>query len=179
MVVRSGPTVNSRWSGARVVEMTCLMPNLELSFVTEPTIGSAVIRWFSHSNYSHIDIIVDGHRIGARSDKPVNGLTGVERRPIDYGTFSRDDRLLIPVDGPHELDALEWLFKQIGKPYDTTGLFASFLFDRPTPWRDESSWWCSELGMAYLEHAGIKPCRTPVNRITPNDLYLYAGAFAA
>lgn len=160
------------------------MPNIELSFVTEPTIGSGIIRWFSHSNYSHVDIIhrgfFDGNRrIGARSDKPEGGYAGVEMRPMDYAKFTRDDRLLIPVSITDWEDANAWLASQLGKPYDTTGLFASFLFNRPMPWRDESSWWCSELGMAYLEHAGIKPCRTPVNRITPNDLYLYAGAFAA
>jgi hypothetical protein len=153
---------------------------IELSFVTERSPSSAVIRWFTHSNYSHVDIILStGCRLGARSDKPVptsrGYRTGVQIRRPDYAVFERDDRLVLDV--PDEMRGLEWLYAQVDKPYDITGLYASFLFDR-TDWRVENNWWCSELGMAFVEHCGIKPARIPVNRVTPNDLYLYAGAFA-
>jgi hypothetical protein len=150
---------------------------IELSFVTECSVGSGVIRWFTHSNYSHVDIIMPtGVRLGARSDHPVNGRTGVQLRSKNYAEFTIDDRLFI--NAPHEAEGYAWLEEQIGKPYDVRGLYASFLFARPTPWREERAWWCSELALRFLEECGIPEVLTPCNRITPNDCYIYAGAFA-
>ena len=162
--------------------------HLELSFVTEDTLGSAAIRWFTHSNYSHVDIITpDGHRIGARTDHPVYSLqplgediahAGVQKRPMDYAPFTRDDRLIIPCSGMKFDLAYSWLNEQLGKPYDRGGLFASFLLDR-TDWRHDGQWWCSELGTVFIEKAGFPVCRTPANRMSPNDCYIYAGCFAS
>ena len=160
------------------------MINLELSFVTEyphglehiPLFdGGEWIRWFSHSDFSHVDIIQGGMRFGARSDYPVNGKTGVQIRPMDYAVFRRDERVVIPAFREPLDCAVIWLNKQVGKPYDTTGLFRSFLFDDMN-WRTEDRWWCSELGTVYVETALNKRVLTAANRMTPNDLYLWAGA---
>jgi len=153
------------------------MSYLELSFVCEDTLGSRLIRWFTHSNYSHVDIITpDGHRTGARTDHPVASRAGVQQRPIDYAVFTRDKRLIIPCSATQADYAYDWLLDQLGKPYDRTGLFASFMLDRPQ-WRDERSWWCSELGTVFVEKAGFPPCQTPANRMSPNDNLIYAGCF--
>lgn len=152
---------------------------IELSFVTERNPGSQIIRWFTHSIYSHVDIILStGQRLGARSDCPVNGQTGVQIREADYAKFTCDDRLQL--DLPAEAEGYEWLVHQIGKPYDITGLYASFLFSR-SDWRGDAydgEWWCSELAQAFAEHCGVRKARIGVNRFTPNDAYLYLGAFA-
>jgi hypothetical protein len=150
---------------------------IELSFVTQAGPGSRLIRWFTHSDYSHVDIIIDGYRWGARFDYPVNGKTGVQVRLPNYAVFTRDDRLRIPVPPAQLAIAEDWLCQQLDKPYDRDGLFASFVFGR-ADWRNDGKWWCSELGMAFLEHAGIPRCRIHQNRIAPNDLYIYASAFA-
>ena len=164
-----------------------MISQIELSFVTENTLGSAAIRWFTHSNYSHVDIITpDGYRLGARSDHPVRidckplalNLAGVQKRAMDYAPFTRDDRLVISCSGMKFDRAYEWLNQQLGKPYDKRGLFASFLFDRPVPWYDERAWWCSELAAVFVAKATGKPCRTVASRVSPNDCYIYAGCFA-
>lgn len=150
---------------------------IELSFVCEDTLGSKLIRWFTHSDFSHVDIIYDGKRIGARMDHPnKRGHTGVQIRPMDYGRFTRDERIIVPC--LNAVPALEWLMFQIGKPYDKEGLLRSFLFNagRSVDWRDDRQWWCSELGMAFLEKALGWECNCPASRISPNDLYLFAGA---
>jgi len=163
--------------------------HLELSFVTEASLGSQAIRWFTHSDFSHVDIITpDGYRIGARSDHPVwapdlldgRGLhlhAGVQKRIMDYAPFTLDCRLRIPVN--HDChQAWAWINAQLGKPYDKHGLFSSFLFDRPVPWYDERAWWCSELATVFVHNAGFPACRTPASRVSPNDCYIYAGCFA-
>ena len=166
------------------------MSHLELSFVTEASLGSQAIRWFTHSDFSHVDIITpDGYRIGARSDHPVwapdpldgRGLhlhAGVQKRFVNYAEFTLDCRLRIECSEAQTHGAYRWLHTQLGKPYDKHGLFSSFLFDRPVPWWDERMWWCSELATVFVATALGKPCRTPASRVSPNDCYIYAGAFA-
>lgn len=168
------------------------MSQLELSFVTEDTFGSRLIRWGTHSDYSHVDIITpDGYRIGARTDHPIYSLqplgediplVGVQKRPMDYAPFTRDDRLIIPCDATAASYAYCWLLDQLGKPYDKIGLLRSFILNRPdkrpVSWRDEHAWWCSELGARFIEVAGFRECRAPVNRMSPNDTYIYGGCFA-
>lgn len=150
---------------------------IELSFVCEDSFGSELIRWFTHSDFSHVDIITPwGTRTGARMDHPVNGKTGVQDRPFLYGNFIRDERVI--VSAPYVDDAYAWLSRQYGKPYDKEGLLRSFLFNagRSIDWRDEGQWWCSELGMVFLEKALGWECNSPASRISPNDLFIFAGA---
>ncbi len=171
---------------------------LELSFVCENSVGSKMIRWFTHSDFSHVDIITpDGYRLGARSDHPTwcdqpltaadrddncikksIWMAGVQKRAMDYAPFTLDTRLIIPCSATQADYAYGWLYDQIGKPYDRHGLFASFLFDRPVPWWDEKAWWCSELATVFVHNAGFPACRTPASRVSPNDCFIYAGCFA-
>ncbi len=152
------------------------MSHLELSFVTEATAGSHAIRWFTHSDFSHVDIITpSGRRLGARSDHG----PGVRMRSPHYAKFTLDCRLRVECSAAQARGAYDWLDDQVGKPYDKYGLFASFLFDRPAAWWDEKAWWCSELATVFVAKAIGKPCRTPASRVSPNDCYIYAGCFAA
>ena len=143
---------------------------IELSFVCEDTFGSKLIQWFTHSDFSHVDIIdPDGYRVGARMD-------GVWTRKPNYAMFTQDERIVVPcLNGG---TAWDWLSLQVGKPYDQKGLLRSFLFNqgRDLDWRDEGQWWCSELGMAFLEKALGWECNCPASRIAPNDLFIFAGA---
>ena len=154
------------------------MSQLELSFVSQRDPGSWAIRWFTHSDFSHVDIITpDGYRLGARSDCPVGYplAAGVQRRPMDYAKFTRDERITIPcLMQPHH-DAYTWLDDQIGKPYDSSGLFRSFLLDK-YQWGDNGKWWCSELAAVFIEQAGFPRMMIPATRCAPNDAFIYAGA---
>jgi hypothetical protein len=148
---------------------------IELSFVAEQSVGSSVIRWFSHSDFSHVEVIWPndhGKRYGARSDH----TPGVWSRPFNYATFSKDWRVLIPSIPEQEEGFYTFLLDQYGKPYDKSGLFASFLFGRKVKWRDDQSWWCSELVAAALEAGGLTKFMTPAGRITPNDAFLVSAA---
>ena len=155
------------------------MSHLELSFVTEASLGSQAIRWFTHSDFSHVDIITPGgYRLGARCDNPIRGRTGVQLRKMNYAKFALDRRLTIECSEAQARGAYAWLWEQLGKPYDKRGLFASFLFGRPVPWWDEKAWWCSELATVFVHTAGLPACRTPASRVSPNDCFIYAGCFA-
>ena len=164
------------------------MNRLELSFVSQRDPGSWAIRWFTHSDFSHVDIITDdGWRLGARSDCPkpyvepgdppawLTPKAGVQVRPMDYAKFSRDERITIPCTRNQYNTSLMWLCQQIGKPYDSSGLFRSFLLDK-YQWGDNGKWWCSELAAAFIEAAGFPRMMIPATRCAPNDAFIYAGA---
>ncbi len=160
------------------------MRHIELSFVAENTLGSKVIQWGTHSVHSHVDIILpSGRRFGARRDHPVwkcdRLKAGVQIREPNYADFSRDDRLIIPCTMTWYDEALRWLYRQENKPYDTSGLLSSFIFNRPKGWRDEGQWWCSELAVCFVERVLQEECLTPANRVAPNDCYIFCGAFAS
>lgn len=155
---------------------------IELSYVTEAGLGAGTIRWFTHSLHSHADVIwhgprmhggCEGTRYGSRSDYLPE--PGVQFRGPHYARFTRDWRVLIPTTQVEEERFYEFLLAQEGKPYDTSGLFASFLFNRPD-WRRDTMWWCSELTAAAKEHAGIHRVISGVDRIAPNDDLLMSGA---
>ena len=166
------------------------MPQLELSFVSQRDPGSWAIRWFTHSDFSHVDIIrpFPARRIGARSDCPVwaigkphdtgTGETGVQIRSMDYAKFTRDERIIIPCTDTQWIAANTWLNQQLGKPYDSSGLFRSFLLDK-YQWGDNGKWWCSELAAVYIEAAGFPRMMIPATRCAPNDAFIYAGAMPA
>jgi hypothetical protein len=150
------------------------MPEIEFSYVTEPGVGAGVIRWFTHSDFSHAEVILprNSGRYGSRSDR----WPGVRRRTLYYATFSKDWRVIVPVTAEQEKAFYHFLYEQYGKPYDKLGLFSSFLFDRRVSWRSDQAWWCSELTAAAKEYAGIVKFHTPASRITPNDDFLVTAA---
>ncbi len=66
---------------------------------------------------------------------------------------------------------LAFAHAQVGKPYDYTAI-AGFLARRD--WREDDSWFCSELQAAAFE-AGRRPLLNPtisINRISPGLLEL-------
>lgn len=135
---------------------------IRLQFSTESGILSEIIRTFDHGWCSHVDAILpDNTLLGARSDG------GVQIRPPNYTKFTRTQIVSIPID---DKPFLEFLHAQVGKPYDSTAIFA-FAFDRD--WREDDSWFCSELQAAALEKVWFQhKLSTAANRITPSDLLL-------
>lgn len=149
------------------------MTALRLQFADEPRWYAPVIRWFSHSDYCHVDIVVDdGALIGARP------IGGVARRPANYLPFTRTQIVTVPLTDEGYHAAMDFLFKQIGKPYDASAFFA-FAFARD--WREDDSWFCSELATAVLEAGGAfaHPLCAPKEKMTPGDLRLVLSAIGA
>lgn len=146
------------------------MSAITLQFSTERSLGSLAIRLYSHGWASHVDTVLkDGDLLGARH------AGGVAVRPPTYGEFSIAERVTLPTTDEIAKRYHEFIFVQIGKPYDSAAI-AGFVVGRD--WRSRDCWMCSELVAAGLEHAGFvhKLC-TPAERVTPEMLRFLVSAF--
>ncbi len=134
-----------------------------LQFATEETIGAALIRWFCHGPFSHVDFVMpSGNLLGARF------RGGVLIRHPGYANFSKTLRMRVRTRSAP--DVYRWAQRQLDKPYDWRAILA---FGAGRNWRDVNAWFCSELVAAAFD---CTPARlvgyTPANRVTPNDLLI-------
>lgn len=151
---------------------------IRLQFVQGPDISSRAIAWFSAGHFSHVDAVIEGQLLGARSDEVWGHDSwigpGVRLRPPDYAAWPKRVVMEIKTTPFQEMAYRRFLFKQIGKPYDKTAILA-FVLNRN--WRESDAWFCSELQAAALEAAGVFPkLYVDANKITPVALSL---AFSA
>ena len=151
--------------------------NITWQLVRGKELSSAIIGYFGAGYYSHIDVITpNGLLRGARSDWIGAVPPGVHDRNQNYEVWERCTRYTVEVS-PDQY-ARYWAFsdKQLGKPYDTRGLFRTFVLGQPRDWRADDSWWCSELVAANGEQAGIWKIPPEVRYVTPGDCaFLFAG----
>lgn len=148
--------------------------SIHLRFVRESDPISDIISWFSQGIFSHVDCLLPEHpglpleALGSRSDKVGGKPSGVEIRPADYAKFAVSLTLGLNVTEDQYKKFTTWLFDQLHKPYDHRGIWGIAL---GRDWREDGSWYCSELIAAGLEEAGIIPrLITPTNRINPDRL---------
>lgn len=154
-------------------------PWLDISHVAASAWSSKQIEWFGAGGFSHVDIVVPnwycdlhglkrGSLLGARSDAVGGQKPGVKIRPPDYETWPKRLVLRVPCAPDQALKAFTWAATQLDAPYDSFGLVSSFIFGRN--WREEGSWWCSELAVRMLEKgAVIYELPVPYWKITPGD----------
>lgn len=134
-----------------------------LRFITSNSFVSWLIRKLTKSEYSHVDVVtLDGY-LGAQY--PV----GVRIRPFNYAKPSKICTVGIRVTLEEYNRVMEFLYKQVGKPYDTTALLGILADQRD--WQEEDSWFCSELIAAAFQQVGRPLVRDDVSRVTPADLY--------
>ena len=108
-----------------------------------------LIRWYTKSLYSHVEIVVNGRAYGA------DAWSGVVRcRPVS--TFNPTHWDVVSVTPTL---SSSWLDQQIGKPYDYLGILGFFA----NGVHDKKAWYCSELAAVYV---GIT--QSP---ISPQDLF--------
>jgi hypothetical protein len=108
-----------------------------------------VIRWWTKSRYSHVEVVVGGIAYSA------DAWSGEVRSTL-VSTFNKDNWDIVEV----ELDkTTEWLRNQIGEGYDWLGIFGFAWFGV----QNENRWYCSELAAAAL---GID-----TRPISPGELY--------
>lgn len=139
---------------------------VSLQFSSQPGWLSKAIEWMGKGPYSHVDAILkDGRLLGARLDG------GVAIRPAGYATFNRILRVDVPCTDEQEGKFYEFLFKQIGKPYDKAGIVAVIL---GRDWHDDSAWFCSEYIAAGLENSKIFSyfLVLPTDKVDPDGLLL-------
>ena len=136
---------------------------ITLQFVSDDSVASDLIAWYTRSVYTHVDIVrTDGWLLGAR----IRG--GVMVRSPTYATFKRCIRFTTTLSTDQERMFWTAATSQIGKPYDWTGIVA-FVADRN--WRDPGHWFCSELVAWCFEQAGVPLLRVAgADKVTPRDL---------
>ncbi len=145
-----------------------MVQQIVLQFSTSHAWQSGIIRFMCHSDFSHVDVLVD-------EPKPYGLLGasdpgGVLVRPHDYQKFKLRRRATIVTDKADEIVAL--MHSQVGKPFDSEALKA-VLDDKPRIWKDPNAWFCSELVTWAMERSGFFPHLVVAkNRISPADLLL-------
>ncbi len=117
--------------------------------------ATGVFGWFIRLKgggpYTHVDFVCpaadgttgpDSPLLGARFTSIGGQAAGVRIRPPDYDKWFIVTRISIAVTDDQYDAALAFLYAQIGKPYDMTAVFG-FMLNRD--WREDDSWFCSEL----------------------------------
>lgn len=149
-------------------------------FVSDNRPGSIIIRWFTWSHYSHVDLVlpskkdysaypympVKWHPEGALLGARFHG--GVKIRPHNYCKFSRI-ALATKMVTEHEAEILyRSALGQIGKPYDIMAIVAFAIHDRD--WENTAKWFCSELAAWLMKKIGYPLLNTQfLYRLTPRD----------
>jgi uncharacterized protein YycO len=146
------------------------MPWATIQLVTTSGLISWAIRRATFSQFSHVDYVLDA---GTAHEQLLGAHWGggVQIRQPNYEKFTTRRRLAVDVTDETKRLLENFLFQQVGKPYDT-GAIANLLIQRQ--WRAEDKWFCSELIARAFEQAGA-PLLNPhmeVWRISPRDLQL-------
>lgn len=147
---------------------------------------SACICRITHSEYSHGDYILsDGNLLGASDNpyapiietNPPGNPRGVAVRIFDYQRFTIRRTATIHCSDEVKQKFHNFLWRQLGKPFDSTALkpstFLSHNFET-RDWRNPTRWYCFELLCHAAESSGLIPWRIigMKNRVTGND-FLY------
>jgi hypothetical protein len=139
---------------------------LTLYLTANKTIGSALIRAFTWSKWSHV-VIEDGDHI-----IEANWLKGVQRIPRHEALkkVSRMARIDVGCNNPEAI--LARIRSQIGKSYDFMSLLG-FLFHKD--WQRTDKWNCSELPAWAMAIEGEPVFRLEdASRIAPGHWWLIA-----
>ncbi len=126
-----------------------------------------LIRWYTKSNYSHCEIILNDYWI---SSSPEYGGTKVQKlRPLkdswDYLTLTLD---------PFEIEnAIDFAFSQENTKYDYWGILINQIFKlNRNSYNRNNKWFCSEICLTLLQKIkepsvqGLNPSSQ-----SPGDLY--------
>lgn len=134
-----------------------------LQFSQSNNIFSLLIRLFTWSWASHVDIVIDeGTLLGARL------FGGVGMVDLADQKFTRVERYAVDL-GVDSAEVLRAAFSQIDKPYDIWGAIGLALHHN---WESESKWFCSELVAWVFQKAGRQLLNEKKYRITPRDLLM-------
>lgn len=140
------------------------MPSVRLLFSTSSHPGSALIRAFTWSNWSHVGLI-DG-------DQVIEAVAphGVRRVPLALAIehAHRSAVVSLPCSDPGRI--IGAAASQIGKPYDWTAVLGLGLH---RDWQETDAWFCSELVAWAFTRAGESLFRAEVlRRVTPQHLWM-------
>ena len=145
----------------------CNGPGMILVFTRSRSLGSALIRVATWSQWSHVAIlstpraVIDATLRHGVAERPLSAL-------LDESTESR--MVALPAPGDAAVTAAR---SQIGKPYDTTAITGLAL---RRDWQEADSWFCSELVAWAAQAAGAPLFRAEsLYRVTPQHLWMLPG----
>lgn len=140
------------------------MPSARLLFSTSSHPGSAIIRAFTWSSWSHVALIDGDQIIEAAAPH------GVRRAPLAPAIERAHHSAIVslPCSDPDRIIAAA--ASQIGKPYDYTAVIGLGLH---RDWQETDAWFCSELVAWAFARAGESLFRAEVlRRVTPQHLWM-------
>lgn len=136
------------------------MNTIKLMFSNSNTIGAALIRAVTWSDFSHVVTLIDDDTI-IHAD-----FHGVRIEPIKDLQNRSKSWMIVEFSCDNPKAVIDAMKTQLGKPYDFSGIFGIVL--RDVELQDDSKWWCSELPEFGFEKAGEpKFSTTFIHRITP------------
>ena len=132
---------------------------ITLQFIADHSPTSWLIRRFTWSPYSHVELVLpDGRLLGARGDGGV-----AIREPARAPVVAR-----FAVEAPDSV--IDTALQQLGRPYDWAAI-AGIVTRRN--WQQPDRWFCSELVAWAFDRAGHPLLRSQGHYlITPRDLLL-------
>lgn len=150
-----------------------------LLFSDSKGLGPMVIRWFTRSKWSHVDIVLSDD-LSDPTSRLVGAVPGGVKDYTLQERVSHAKRAVAIKLEPHGLlpdqveeahkSAVEWLGRQIGRPYDWMAIFLAIGLNRN--WRDEDNWFCSELAATFALRVGAPVVDPDVHyRVTPQDIF--------
>ncbi len=127
-------------------------------------IGSSLIRWFTKSDYSHVEMIINEYWISANADGGVHILPLQPLHPDwDYIDVEVSDERLSHV--------MMFIEAQANCSYDYTGIVFSQLFKINGSDRG-NKWFCSELCAQILKEFQLPKMKNiDTANMCPKDLY--------
>jgi hypothetical protein len=134
---------------------------MKLVLCKSPTVGSALLRWYMSSRWSHSAIYDE--EAGVVYDTTFwQGGCKVHSSDAFFKKYpqSRLVSLLIT----NKEDARSWLTAQLGKKYDWTALLGIY-FRRN--WQEDDAWFCSEMSEAFIGLFDRPRFNEQAHRITP------------
>lgn len=144
---------------------------MKLRFVEGGGLDSKIIRYTSRCRWSHVEAVSDdeSRTFGAQLRGGVQWR--LDEDPV-YSNVVAFDCYELEASPSEESKFWNFLASQDGKPYDWRAIVSFGLGSRD--WREDDSWFCSELQARALEVAGLLtlPLDIPVWRITPRDLWV-------
>jgi hypothetical protein len=145
------------------------MKLLTIRFINEPGLASRLISWATDSLFCH----TEGLSRDGRSWVGAHAGTGVQARPLNWCTPTRERRYAIPVDDYLYDKATAFMESKIGEPYDYADIVGLALHARLGASDHEII--CSTFMLQWLNAAGIWALNVTepfAYLITPETLHL-------
>ena len=126
-------------------------------------LAGAVIRWWTWSWAAHAALMLDdGWVLDATPSRGVSIHAAVAAKRVQMFRIDCDAAVLMRAE--------VWARGQVGKPYAWSAIFGMAV---RRDWRDQGSYFCSELIECAFEAASFPLLRElHTNRVTPRDLLL-------